>query len=67
MLQKLQSLCLHLKCHRTKIIGTHTAGHSIYWGIECINAHSIYAGVLAGSLGILTVVIYFLENGDKHE
>lgn len=67
MIKRIETLCLHIKCHRTKIVGAHTAGHTVYWGIECVSAHSLYAGLLAASLGALTVVIYFLEKGKGHE
>lgn len=65
MIQNVRTICLHLKCYRTKIVGTHTAGHTVYWGIECVNAHSMLAGCLAGVLGALTVILYFLETDHK--
>lgn len=61
MIQHLRTACLHLKCHRAKIIGTHTAGHSVYWGIECFSSHSLVAGGLAGALGVLTLIVWYVE------
>lgn len=66
MIQQIKSLCLRIKCHRNKVVKLHTGGHTVYWSLECINAHSLSSGVLAASLGILTILLYVLEKEGNH-